>query len=134
MTISKQANRGGVEHEGEAVTPPQGVTPQGRTILSLQPREHRESTGSLAKPGACAGDGCDSCEFGGPDPSLAIRIENVTRRYSDSVAIGPVSQVIPGCGVTALVGPNGAGKSTLLTMMGRLMGMDTGTILSVAST
>ncbi|GAA1191330.1 hypothetical protein GCM10009585_05190 [Brevibacterium paucivorans] len=143
MTLSKQANRGGVEHEGagavtdagpsqdSAVTPQDegaAVTPQGRTILSLQPRESAESTGSLAKPGACAGDGCDSCEFGGPDPSLAIRIENVTRRYSDSVAIGPVSQVIPGCGVTALVGPNGAGKSTLLTMMGRLMGMDTGTI------
>ena len=135
MTLSKQANRGEVEHEGagavadagadqgEVVTPPQG-----RTILSLQPRESTESTESLAKPGACAGDGCDTCEFGGPDPSLAIRIENVTRRYSDSVAIGPVSQVIPGCGVTALVGPNGAGKSTLLTMMGRLMGMDTGTI------
>src|SRR5690606_26655227 len=35
---------------------------------------------------------------------------------------------IPAGGVTAMVGPNGAGKSTLLTMVGRLLGMDAGTI------
>lgn len=92
-----------------------------------------ETSGSLALSlvhRACGGspDTCETCRLGGPDPAVAIRIEGVTRAYSDSVAIGPVSQVIPGCGVTALVGPNGAGKSTLLTMMGRLMGMDAGSI------
>ncbi|WP_193597954.1 ABC transporter ATP-binding protein [Microbacterium sp. YJN-G] len=57
-----------------------------------------------------------------------ITIEQVRREYSDEVAIGPVDLIIPEGGVTALIGPNGAGKSTLLTMVGRLMGMDAGTI------
>ena len=57
-----------------------------------------------------------------------ITIEGVRREYSDEVAIGPVDLIIPAGGVTALIGPNGAGKSTLLTMVGRLMGMDAGSI------
>ena len=67
-----------------------------------------------------------------------ITISDVRRQYSDEVGIGPVDLVIPEGGITALIGPNGAGKSTLLTMVGRLMGMDAGTIeiagLDVAST
>ncbi|WP_353115516.1 ATP-binding cassette domain-containing protein [Microbacterium sp.] len=58
----------------------------------------------------------------------AIALSGVRKTYSDEVAIGPLDLVIPGGGVTALIGPNGAGKSTLLTMMGRLLGMDEGTI------
>lgn len=57
-----------------------------------------------------------------------IRLENLTRRHSDDVVIGPVSTEIPAGGITALVGPNGAGKSTLLTMMGRLQAPDEGTV------
>ncbi len=57
-----------------------------------------------------------------------ITISGVRRDYSDEVAIGPVDLVIPEKGITALIGPNGAGKSTLLTMIGRLMGMDAGSI------
>ncbi|MGX1793128.1 iron ABC transporter ATP-binding protein [Microbacterium sp. NPDC055312] len=67
-----------------------------------------------------------------------ITIEKVRREYATDVAIGPVDLVIPEGGITALIGPNGAGKSTLLTMVGRLMGMDAGSIaiagLDVAST
>ncbi|MEJ1092147.1 ABC transporter ATP-binding protein [Microbacterium istanbulense] len=57
-----------------------------------------------------------------------ITISGVRRDYTDEVAIGPVDLVIPEGGMTALIGPNGAGKSTLLTMIGRLMGMDAGSI------
>ncbi|MGC2942869.1 MULTISPECIES: ABC transporter ATP-binding protein [unclassified Brevibacterium] len=57
-----------------------------------------------------------------------ITLESVRKSYSDEVAIGPVDLTIPAGGVTALVGPNGAGKSTLLTMVGRLLGLDEGTI------
>nr|WP_244979753.1 ATP-binding cassette domain-containing protein [Corynebacterium freneyi] len=53
---------------------------------------------------------------------------NVAKHYNDEVSIGPVDLKIPAGGVTALVGPNGAGKSTLLTMIGRLVGMDEGSI------
>ncbi|MEW1974481.1 ABC transporter ATP-binding protein [Microbacterium profundi] len=57
-----------------------------------------------------------------------IHLAGVRKEYSDKVAIGPVDLQIPAGGITALVGPNGAGKSTLLTMIGRLLGLDAGTI------
>ena len=67
-----------------------------------------------------------------------ISVNAAGKRYTDEVLIGPVDLDIPAGGVTALVGPNGAGKSTLLTMIGRLLGMDEGSIqvasLDVATT
>lgn len=57
-----------------------------------------------------------------------IRLENVQKNYTSEVAIGPVDLEIPTNSITALIGPNGAGKSTLLTMVGRLLGIDQGTI------
>ena len=57
-----------------------------------------------------------------------ITLSNVRKEYNSDVAIGPVNLEIPSGGITALVGPNGAGKSTLLTMIGRLLGMDSGDI------
>ncbi|HIT74792.1 MAG TPA: ATP-binding cassette domain-containing protein [Candidatus Avipropionibacterium avicola] len=57
-----------------------------------------------------------------------IGLTSVAKSYSSEVRIGPVDLEIPVGGVTALVGPNGAGKSTLLTMVGRLLGMDSGAI------
>ncbi|HXD28950.1 MAG TPA: ATP-binding cassette domain-containing protein [Arthrobacter sp.] len=57
-----------------------------------------------------------------------ITLNEVGKSYGGDVEIGPVSFEIPTGGITALVGPNGAGKSTLLTMIGRLLGLDTGAI------
>ncbi len=57
-----------------------------------------------------------------------ITLSDVTKRYSSEVTIGPVTVEVPAGGITALVGPNGAGKSTMLTMIGRLLGIDEGTI------
>ncbi len=57
-----------------------------------------------------------------------ITLRGVRKEYSTDVAIGPVDLEIPAGGITALVGPNGAGKSTLLTMIGRLLGLDEGSI------
>nr|WP_202423042.1 ATP-binding cassette domain-containing protein [Nocardiopsis alba] len=55
-------------------------------------------------------------------------MKGVRKDYGGEVTIGPVDLELPKGGLTALVGPNGAGKSTLLTMMGRLLGLDEGTI------
>lgn len=57
-----------------------------------------------------------------------IRLNNLVKRYSADVQIGPVSLDLPDRGVIGLVGPNGAGKSTVLTMMGRLQTPDEGTV------
>ena len=57
-----------------------------------------------------------------------ITLHDVRKEYAADVAIGPVDLQIPSGGITALIGPNGAGKSTMLSMVGRLLGMDSGTI------
>ena len=57
-----------------------------------------------------------------------IKLLEVFKQYSSETNIGPVTLDIPAGGITALIGPNGAGKSTLLTMIGRLLGMDSGAI------
>jgi len=57
-----------------------------------------------------------------------IELTAVRKTYSSETTIGPVDLAIPAGGLTALIGPNGAGKSTLLTMVGRLLGLDAGTI------
>ncbi len=57
-----------------------------------------------------------------------ITLNDVRKSYGNGTEIGPVSFEIPAGGITALVGPNGAGKSTLLTMIGRLLGLDSGVI------
>ncbi|NAZ17054.1 ATP-binding cassette domain-containing protein [Glutamicibacter soli] len=57
-----------------------------------------------------------------------ITLNDVQKKYSSEVSIGPVTLQIPAGGITALVGPNGAGKSTMLTMVGRLLGIDSGSI------
>ena len=57
-----------------------------------------------------------------------ITLKSVSKKYSDTVSIGPVTLEIPTGGITALVEPNGAGKSTMLTMVGRLLGIDEGSI------
>lgn len=57
-----------------------------------------------------------------------ITLTDVKKSYTSEVCIGPLNLQIPQGGITALVGPNGAGKSTMLTMVGRLLGMDQGSI------
>jgi len=57
-----------------------------------------------------------------------IRLSGVAKSHSAEAVIGPVDLVIPAGGITALIGPNGAGKSTLLALIGRLLGLDEGTI------
>ena len=57
-----------------------------------------------------------------------INIEKARKSYASDVTIGPLELDIPKSGLTSLIGPNGAGKSTTLHMMGRLLGMDEGSI------
>ncbi|WP_297377196.1 ATP-binding cassette domain-containing protein [uncultured Helcococcus sp.] len=57
-----------------------------------------------------------------------IKLENVTKYYSDETVIGPLNFEIKEGGFNSIIGPNGAGKSTTLLMIGRLLDMDTGKI------
>lgn len=95
---------------------------------SLVAQMKSRGQGERAGSGAGAGSRSGGVGRGG------VSIVGVRKRYGgraglgDEVSIGPVDLEIPAEGVTALIGPNGAGKSTLLTMIGRLLGMDHGSI------
>lgn len=57
-----------------------------------------------------------------------IKLTTVSKYYSQSSGVGPLTLNIPEAGLTSLIGPNGAGKSTMLLMIGRLLKLDAGTI------
>lgn len=50
-----------------------------------------------------------------------IQINNVSKKYSDTVVLDDVSVMIPEGKMTCLIGSNGAGKSTLLSVISRLI-------------
>ena len=58
-----------------------------------------------------------------------IRIENITKRYSEHTALDNVSLSIPEGSIYGLLGPNGAGKTTLLRIINRIITADSGRVL-----
>ncbi len=59
---------------------------------------------------------------------LALRLEGVTKRYGDFVAVDGLSLEIPAGTIWGLLGPNGAGKTTTLRMVNDILAPDQGTI------
>lgn len=58
-----------------------------------------------------------------------IKIENVTKRFANHVALDDVSLSIPEGSIYGLLGPNGAGKTTLLRIINRIIAPDCGCVL-----
>jgi len=59
---------------------------------------------------------------------MSIRINGVTRRFGDFVALDDVGIDLPTGQLTALLGPSGGGKSTLLRIIAGLESADAGTV------
>jgi sulfate/thiosulfate transport system ATP-binding protein len=59
---------------------------------------------------------------------MSIRVNGVTKRFGDFVALDDVSVEIPSGSLTALLGPSGGGKSTLLRIIAGLESPDEGTV------
>ena len=57
-----------------------------------------------------------------------VRIENVTKKYGNIVAVNDLSLSIEEGEIFGLLGPNGAGKSTLINMITSLITIDEGNI------
>lgn len=58
-----------------------------------------------------------------------LKIENITKSYSEHQALKDVSMEIPeGC-IFGLLGPNGAGKTTLIRIINQIIEADSGSIL-----
>ena len=58
---------------------------------------------------------------------MELRVENVTKKYADKIAVDNVSLTI-GNGITGLLGANGAGKTTLMRMVADIIKPNNGSI------
>ena len=62
------------------------------------------------------------------DPSAALSIRGLGKRFGETVAVNGISLDVPVGSFYGLVGPNGAGKTTTLSMATGLLRPDVGTI------
>jgi spermidine/putrescine transport system ATP-binding protein len=63
-----------------------------------------------------------------PEAAIDVRLEHVTKRFDDVVAVDDVSLSIPRGSFFALLGPSGCGKTTTLRMIGGFEEPTSGTI------
>ena len=54
-------------------------------------------------------------------PDVAVRVENLERRFGDFTAVDRVSFAVPAGEIFGFLGPNGAGKSTTIRMLTGLL-------------
>jgi NitT/TauT family transport system ATP-binding protein len=62
------------------------------------------------------------------EPGLPLRLEGVTKRFGDTLALEGVSLRLAPGQFTAVVGPSGCGKTTLLRIAAGLVAPDAGTV------
>src|SRR5258705_5048207 len=60
--------------------------------------------------------------------SALVKLEDVSKRYGDAIALYPANLSIESGKTTVLIGPSGCGKSTLLRLIIRLIEPDSGSI------
>jgi ABC-2 type transport system ATP-binding protein len=63
-----------------------------------------------------------------PDPSAALSVRGLWKRFGQKTAVSGVSLDVPAGSFYGLVGPNGAGKTTMLSMATGLLRPDFGTV------
>ncbi len=59
---------------------------------------------------------------------MSIRVDHISKKFGDAVALEDVSLEVPTGSLTALLGPSGGGKSTLLRIIAGLDTPDAGTV------
>jgi ABC-2 type transport system ATP-binding protein len=75
--------------------------------------------------GTATTDGLFAAAAGADRGPIAVRIEQLTRRYGRTTALDRVNLAL-GSGITGLLGPNGAGKTTLLSILATVASPDAG--------
>jgi len=62
------------------------------------------------------------------DPSIALNIEGVSKRFGGLVAVNNISFALPANKVLGLIGPNGSGKTTMINLISGALKPSGGTI------
>lgn len=62
-------------------------------------------------------------------PAIVLRVENLTKRYGDLIAVDDLSLTVYEGEVFGFLGPNGAGKTTSINMICGLLEPDAGRVL-----
>ncbi|MFZ9046438.1 MAG: ATP-binding cassette domain-containing protein [Cyclobacteriaceae bacterium] len=57
-----------------------------------------------------------------------LKVENVSKSYSEHVALDDVSLSVPEKSIFGLLGPNGAGKTTMIRIITQIISQDAGQI------
>ena len=60
---------------------------------------------------------------------MELRLDKVTKRYGDGVALDAIDLTFPSGRTTALLGPSGCGKSTVLRLLVALVAPEEGAVL-----
>ncbi|MFP5578430.1 MAG: ABC transporter ATP-binding protein [Acidimicrobiia bacterium] len=63
-----------------------------------------------------------------PTARPAVRLQGVTKRYGDLVAVDSIDLEVPRGSIFGLIGPNGAGKSTTFAMIATLLRPTSGVV------
>jgi spermidine/putrescine transport system ATP-binding protein len=85
------------------------------------PKEPSSAHISTVTPGDPAG-------VAGGSPAADIRLEGVTKRFGDAVAVDDLTLDVPSGAFFALIGPSGCGKTTTLRMIGGFEHPDAGRV------
>lgn len=109
--ISLRGARRHLERNGAAPTAP--------------PELRRTSSGSNAI--GAPGDSTVGPESGGAASGPALKVEHLTKRFGDRIAVDDVSFEVGYGEVFGFLGPNGAGKSTTVRTLGTLLTPTSGT-------
>jgi ABC-2 type transport system ATP-binding protein len=60
---------------------------------------------------------------------LLIKVDNITKKYGDFVALNQVSLSVPKGSIYGLLGPNGAGKTSLIRIINQITMPDSGQVI-----